>query len=641
MKLGFAINYASEGLTTALVCNKGQWTNKVIDVREYLKMFSGLAIQSQSHQESTGNKLTFLSFDESGCLLTIAKAISGRWGDFLACWIYIPNSVVIDGEQVVGICRFASGVIDESNIKSREEEIQEFFSQSYPDKDKCITNIPSSGDKFGIRYIDEVPLADLLGDNRYQQYYSAYKAIFLISHSGEVKPIVRLFENLTNQPMQTYSIVEAPTIEDLSILGENSQIYFNTGERFDKDLRVLENKKLQLIAKRPGFVDIPLTPISVTEWNKKNLFTQALNWKIRLTNSIFKVRNSEGKILSDFQVKVNGHLISNGLNISENEARNITYTVTAPGYEEFSGYADLSKGVRNIEIKLHRQVRIETHNIILRNNSIAEITLKGREMNFSMDRFPLKGYSYNDGRRAFCLDWWFVLKQRLIGILYAIIIAICFVLYFTFDAWCDNHVFGGAFPWIHEKPKTEVILNTDTIDSDSEFSYNDSLAIKYLDNNNVWSKDSLESFDLTKNLYDDMNCFLFNGFAEKYSIIIKVSKKMQDVSRAMNLSLKDKIDPMRGKEGNGSKYNPDSDTKIDVSRYIDWITKSHESSSENYDVPIVESGSERESTSKQSNGIKKNRKSVQKSNQKLKSTTGPKIGSNRGAVEESKDEKDQ
>lgn len=636
MKLGFAINYASEGLTTALVCNKGQWTNKVMDIREYLKMFSGLAIQSQSHQESTGNKLTFLSFDENGCMLTIAKAISGRWGDFLACWIYIPNSVVIDGEQVVSICRFASGVIDESNIKSREEDIEELFSQSYPDKDKSIKNVPSSGNKFGIRYIDEQALADLLGDNRYQQYYSAYKAIFLISRYGEVKPVVNLFENLTNQPMQRYSIIEAPNTKDLSILGENAQIYFETGKCFDRDIKVSENTKLKLIVRRPGFLDIHLDPISVTEWNKKVLFSQALNWNIKLTDSIFKVHNSEGKTLSDFQVTVDGHSISNGLTISEYDARNITYTVTAPGYEEFLGNADLSKGVKDIEIKLDRKVRIETHNIILRNNSIAEITLKGREMNFSKDMFPLKGYSYNNERRAFCLDWWFVFKQRLIGILYAIIIAICFVLYFTFDAWCDNHVFGGAFPWIHEKAKPEVILNTDTLESDSERNYNDSLAIRYLDNNNVWSKDSLESFDLTKNMYDDMNCFLFDRFAEKYSTIIKFSKKMQDVSRAMNLSLEDKIDPTQGKEDNGGKYNPDSDTKIDVSRYIDWITKSHELSYENHNASIVESGSKQESMSKRANGNKKNIKSGQKTDKESNSTTSSKIGNNRGGVTDEK-----
>lgn len=594
MKLGFAINYASEGLTTALVCNKGQWTNKVIDIREYLKMFSGLAIQSQSHQESTGNKLTFLSFDENGCMLTIAKAISGRWDDFLACWIYIPNSVVIDGEQIVHICHFASSIIDESNITSREEEIKKFFSQSYPSKDKYVKNAPSYGNKFGVRFIDEQSLIDILGDNRYQPYYSAYRAIFLLSHSEEVKPIVSSFEDLTTQPMLTYKVIEAPNVEELSILGKNTELYFETGERFDRDIILLENTKLQLIARRPGFVDIHLDPIPVTEWNKKVLFSQALNWKIKLTDSMFKVRNSDGKTLVDIQIRVDGHSLLNGFIISELKARDIVYTITAPGYEEFSGHVNLSQGARDIEVTLYPEVRTETHHIVLRDDSVAEITLKAREMKFSMDKFPLKGYSYDSGRKAFCLDWGFIFKQRLIGVLYVIVIAICFVLYFTFDAWWDNHEFGGSFPWIHEKPKPEVILEEDTLANYSELTHSDSLAIRYLDNNDVWSKDSLESYNLTEGIYDDMNAFCIDDFSEKYSKVVNASKNMWKVSNAMKKSCEEGIDPVNGKEQNEGKYNQNNDTEIKVLEYINWITTDHRLSTENSSISPEVAGSETE-----------------------------------------------
>ena len=32
-KLGFAIKLASQGAGNAIECNKGQWTNKVVDIR--------------------------------------------------------------------------------------------------------------------------------------------------------------------------------------------------------------------------------------------------------------------------------------------------------------------------------------------------------------------------------------------------------------------------------------------------------------------------------------------------------------------------------------------------------------------------------------------------------------------------------
>ena len=43
-KLGFAIKLASQGAGNAIECNKGQWTSKVVDIREYLKLFNGLII---------------------------------------------------------------------------------------------------------------------------------------------------------------------------------------------------------------------------------------------------------------------------------------------------------------------------------------------------------------------------------------------------------------------------------------------------------------------------------------------------------------------------------------------------------------------------------------------------------------------
>ena len=86
-KLGFAIKLASQGAGNAIECNKGQWTNKVVDIREYLKLFNGL--------QGTDNIVTFMSFDEGGCFLTQLRAISGRVGDFLSGWIYIPNTTTV------------------------------------------------------------------------------------------------------------------------------------------------------------------------------------------------------------------------------------------------------------------------------------------------------------------------------------------------------------------------------------------------------------------------------------------------------------------------------------------------------------------------------------------------------------------
>ncbi|WP_300726133.1 hypothetical protein [uncultured Bacteroides sp.] len=641
MKLGFAINCASAGLTTELECNKGKWTNKVIDIREYLKMFSGLTDPSKSYQEPTGNKLTFLSFDEDGCMLTIAKPIPGRWGDFRACWIYIPNTVIIDGEQIVNIHRFVSGIMDdESNITSRKEEIEEFFSQSYPDRDKWAKNVPSSGDKFGMRYIDrKYQLADLLGNNRYQQYYSKYRAIFLISRSEEVKPTVNLFEDLTDQSLHTYKIVEAPNLKELSALGKNTELYFENGVRFDKDFNLPEDLELNLVAKRRGFEDIKLT-VSVTEWNQKVIFSKPLDWKIKLGMAKFRVSNSNGETIYDIKVWINEKTLSNNsaIYIPESEARNIAYTVKAPGYEEYSGSVDLSQGVRPIEITLHREVRSEISKIVLRDDTVADMTLKARGMDFS-GRSPLKGYSYNHERDAYSLDWWFVFKQRLIGILYAVVFVVCFLLYFAIDAWLDSHEFGGSFPWIHEKSKQEVVSEEYNPEDGPELTRSDSLAVMYLDKNEVWSKDSLETYDLTRDIYDDMNAFLFDDFTEKHSKAVNASKKMKEVSEAIKKSRDEGIDPKINKEE--GKYNKDNDTEITVSRYIDWITTNHFSSSASGSDSFGADNAENEERAEtsQSRITGRNGNSAKHTSRKIKSENEDKTLQNQQPINTPKTEK--
>ena len=91
-KLGFAIKIANEGVRSIIECNKGEWSNKVVDIREYLKFFSGL--------QGTSNAVMFMSFDKSGCFLTVFRSIPGRVGDFSSAWIYIPNSIKIEAEYI-------------------------------------------------------------------------------------------------------------------------------------------------------------------------------------------------------------------------------------------------------------------------------------------------------------------------------------------------------------------------------------------------------------------------------------------------------------------------------------------------------------------------------------------------------------
>ena len=172
-KLGFAIKLASQGAGNAIECNKGQWTSKVVDIREYLKFFDGL--------QGTDNTVTFMSFDEEGCYLTLLRAISGRIGDFLSGWIYIPNTIEATGEDVMNAYNYVRNILSQSNLNDSIEDIEAFFSKEYPMKEFAAQYVPSSGEEFGVRFIDMYySMKVILDTDRYQPYYSKFKAIFLL-----------------------------------------------------------------------------------------------------------------------------------------------------------------------------------------------------------------------------------------------------------------------------------------------------------------------------------------------------------------------------------------------------------------------------------------------------------------------------
>lgn len=109
-KLGFVIHVVSDGAYNALECNKGTWAKKVIDPRHYLRIFSGLV--------GTKNIVTAISFSEFGCYIMMLRDIPGHAGDCLSGWIFIPNSINITDDEVMGAYCFAKNLLNQTSIEN-------------------------------------------------------------------------------------------------------------------------------------------------------------------------------------------------------------------------------------------------------------------------------------------------------------------------------------------------------------------------------------------------------------------------------------------------------------------------------------------------------------------------------------------
>lgn len=115
-KIGFRIYRFKEGPSIGLTVNEGDWTKKVVDIRDILKLYNS---------EDESKFAMFMSFSENGAYITIARSISGRGGDNTAAWIYIPNNIEVTGTEIIQIIDIVKEELSAS--KSNVERLTQIF----------------------------------------------------------------------------------------------------------------------------------------------------------------------------------------------------------------------------------------------------------------------------------------------------------------------------------------------------------------------------------------------------------------------------------------------------------------------------------------------------------------------------------
>ena len=592
-KLGFAIKLASNGVLMPVVCNKDQWTNKVVDIRDFLKLFNGLAYIEQGHQVSTGNFTTFISFDEEGCFLVLFKALSGRFGDFLSGWIYIPNTIEATGDNIMNTYNYVHNILSQSNLNDSIEDIEAFFSKEYPKKEFAAQYVPSSGEEFGVRFIDMYySMKEILDTDRYQPYYSNFKAIFLLDKSGEVKIAkeqVARFKDLTKKTIEKTCIFKAPSPEEVRLLGRGTKIFFSTKQEFNSPVLTKNGDRIQLFALRDGFEPVILPPITIQEDGQKCFIDpRTVKWKKRINPSMFTVYNRNHEKIENVRISINGTDITMGQEVFlyEEDCRQATVKYSAPDYEPFEHKRNLLLN-EFCEITLNRKVKSYQTTIELTNGHLAEMTLESKYLP-SQYESPLKGYEFDEeyhSNKVLRMSLWFVWKQRLWGFFAALSVCVLIIAYIALDTWIDSHHFKwGLPPWEEDRPAQPYTPGDSTNVSDDTHNQPDNqreseqqgsaditldAAIKYLDNNSTWSKTEMEKYPDLKGLFDDMNNFNLYNILYVWANKLSSSTKFKNVCESAKKTYNNAWDPKQG--SHNPTYNKPNDERISLTNYINWL----------------------------------------------------------------------
>lgn len=526
-KLGFVIHVVSDGAYNALECNKGTWAKKVIDPRHYLRIFSGLV--------GTKNIVTAISFSEFGCYIMMLRDIPGHAGDCLSGWIFIPNSINITDDEVMGAYCFAKNLLNQTSIENIRAEAESFFSKIYIEKKNVIPYSPSVGDKLGLRYVNsEGELLELLGKKRYQEYYSQFKAIFILDRNSEVEVNAEgasyFSGDLTKQPLEEYCVLVSPTDRELSEMGQGTKVIFRNGRTFESPISVKKGSRVELFARRNGFEDIAFKTFTIDDDVMTFPYAGHLDWKKIIRKTVFDIRNYEGKKVEAEKIIVAGYdVMQQQVSLPEEECRHAKVTVSAFKYEPWKSTEDLWSLQGNLKVTLHRAEEKVDYTIVLANGQKAEMTLKSKYFD-GLSESPLEGYS-SDGRTLYA-SLGYKLKYWLYGILTAVGIFVIIAGYASFDSYMDNHEFQFGWPPIVEKkvaPPSE--------DDEADMEPSDTVeAIAYLNEHEKWSKAAMDTLSaLPTGLYDCLKQYRFEDLVnmsvdscEQFNKIKEIAKKAME-----------------------------------------------------------------------------------------------------------------
>lgn len=580
-KIRFAINLIGTGAGEPWVSGKDDETRKddetckkgIVDIREWLRSW---VIPQDKY-------IKFMTFGQDGTYYVWARYSSTRGcSDSVSKWIYIPNGVKISGKDILDLERKAKD-------ETRTEVLEKLFATEFPYKSDAnaisVTNV-NGKEKYAVRYYDtEDQLADIIGEKRFQQYYSDYKVIFLIDRQSGIKVGEgAVVDDLTDRTMEERIVVSRPYSDDIEKkFGLVPELFLGDEPLTDdREFPAYKGQLIDIVAKREGFDNIPCKIMAGED--KKRCSFESPEKCIRnklITKNFFQVddgeNNPDGNIpLEELDIYINGHLIKEeGVTLTEKQGEDCTIEVKdkkkAPRYELFKeehAYIFLTEG-KKFPIHLEKKSNSYAYRIQLSNKEVVKLAINSKKGDFN-EKAPFCGYvvdtdpfSMRSKEKMLVLNSFYLLKLIMIG--FGIGVVVASIVFFTlfYSGMADN---TATSPEVANKDS--VVTAPVEVDN-----YSLEAAIRYLDNNKKWNRDSMERYDDLKGLFDAMNEFRLSTVIDSYSQL-STSTRYATLVETAKKNISNGWNPKTGEHN--PQYNEVGDKEITYMNYIYWIDQDRE-----------------------------------------------------------------
>ena len=350
-KIELLIQKAHGGLTDVFVTNKGAWYGKTYDMRNYI-----------SHLHLS-RLFYVLNYHATGIYFSIVKPLNvGRTGDYMAAWIYIPNSITVASEDLLKLVslvqeKIVSGVEQYDNLRP-------LLDSSYPDLlyIDCMPVRQTEALAYRMygQNTDFVYLGNLLAQGLDQSYYKKYKAVFFldIPARNEVPlSVLQQMYDLSRNGFEQPAYLFPP--QTLPVAG--MELFVNQVPFRDKPLKTILGSKLNILLHRTGYKDVVLA-VNICKPRQFFLLQNEILWEKEINAQMFHVM-FKGRLAMQYQLFVNGNLVSSdhSISIREQEARNARVEVMKPGCANYQGYLNLTQPLTHTIVLQELPIRSASH----------------------------------------------------------------------------------------------------------------------------------------------------------------------------------------------------------------------------------------------------------------------------------------
>lgn len=547
-KLGIVVQAANQGNQDIFQKNKEEgWAKSIDDLRIPM---GGLAFSNDDTEPAIYIK--FLG--EKGYLLALVFTDHGgsRSGDNTTVWVHVPAACDISNTETVEVIEQIKEIAKTGNFVS-SPIYDKIAGKTYPDKGVLLPAVSTicsdpNASKYGVRRLSDFTLQELLGNKIAQHEYAKYKGIFLLNKSVGFG---NNFEELGAEEPKEVRTLQAPKSQ------EGFEPYIVVARKdvpFTKAVEFSDGADVCIKWKKEDYKAIS-KPAKVTA--KEEDFQKII--KIDASKDIYKevhrdnikVSGSDGNSIANFEVWLN-RLPEDRKIFYVPTRRECKITIKADEYED--------KDVTLKELTSDKGIKLEkkqyTYRFALEGSKEEYILTTQRRLTKS----PIKGYSADDvisEKDVNNLSYDDILQKIMY---FGIGLGACLLAVGLYVGW-NVFVMDREFK-LEDKQEARQTATQDedftSTDTDTQKAFN------YLESNDTWHKDSLDRFDATCGLFDELNEFEVNKIKDRNATLN--NDKLAKIVEAL-----EEI-PADSRPGtHDGKYNAKDDKQININNYINSI----------------------------------------------------------------------